>query len=129
MFLRGPDRLQCLKESPIGTCAYHQGTISINAGDTVDPHSGGISISDPVYITKGLRTLTCCVIPTGVAASAGRLEYTLSPPDRVADDDATWWIWPKGDVVQPWVDVLVGPVTAMRAVCTAGSLTFEIVGA
>ena len=129
MFMRGPDRLQCLEDSKIGTCAFYQGTISINAGDTVDPNSGGISISDPVFMKNGIGRMTVCVIPTGVAQSAGRIEYTLSPPDRVQNDDATWFWWPKGDVVEPWADVMVGPVTAIRAVCTAGSLTFEIVGA
>ena len=50
-------------------------------------------------------------VPSGVTA---RIETTCHLEDDVRNDTAEWLAWPAGDKPGPFVDVLEGPVTAVR---------------
>jgi hypothetical protein len=80
-----------------------------------------------VYIPKEIEAVVSVgLVPAGGAS--GKVQYTLSPPAAVEGATATWRDWPGGVVTETTDDVLVGPVTAVRAVSSSGDVTLEVVG-
>lgn len=63
------------------------------------------------------------VATTGV----GKIQFTTSPDDEVANDSPVWQDWPLGEVSITSSDTLVGPVTALRLARTSGTVGIEIV--
>jgi len=125
--LRKPTTVNSLQASSRGTPSYFQGSCAVGgAGGGQIDQATGFAYSFPLLITNGITAMTCAIIP-GVGG-AGHIEYSISPPDQILDDTAWWWCWPAGTVSEPFCDLLQGPVTAIRAVSIAGSVSFEIVG-
>lgn len=78
-------------------------------------------------VPKGIVEIACGVVLASVNSS-GRIEYTLSPLETVSAGTANWRSWPAGNVTKNTDDLLVCAVTALRAVCVAGAITYELVG-
>jgi len=80
----------------------------------------------PVMIGRDILPATVSVYPS--AGATGRIEYTLAPPADVQAGAATvvWLPWNHGDAGTNAVDVLTGPVTAIRGVATGGAIDWEV---
>lgn len=114
-----PELLGSLEQTSAGSPRRYGGTLSIASGNTV---------SIPILIQTDVRSVSCGVRIVG-QNSKGRIEYTLSPINEISEGNAFWMSWPDGDVAVSTDNLLMGPVTALRAVCTAGAIGFEFVGA
>ena len=108
-----PDQLLLSRKN---TATSHYYKASLEVGDGA-----------PVYIPNGIGVVSISLLPA--AASAGKVQFTVSPAAEVASDDAYWYDWPSGEVAVATVDSLIAPVTAVRAVVAAGTCDIEVVGA
>lgn len=111
-------KLNSLDPSPSGASRYFSGTLSVSSGNIV---------SVPVMVPKGIMEIACGIV-LATPTSSGRIEYTLSPLDNVSSNTANWRAWPAGNVTQSTDDLLMCAVTALRAVCVVGAITYEFVG-
>jgi len=59
-------------------------------------------------------------------AATGRIEFTISSPEKIAADTAVWLPWGKGDVTVNSMDVIPAKVSAIRLVSTAGAVDAEL---
>ena len=81
--------------------------------------------SNPVIIPPlNGQPVTCTMI---AGANTGKFQFTTSTDAKVAAGTATWQDWPYGVVTGTVSDMLIGPVTAVRGVSSAGTINFEIV--
>ena len=59
-------------------------------------------------------------------SNTGYIEVTNYPLDDVEGDTAVWETWPHGDVSANAFDTILGPVTAIRLIATAGAPTAKV---
>lgn len=112
--------LHSLERSGVGAPTHYSGTLSIK--------SGNLS-SVPVVVPAAINRIACGIVLVGAPGdSSGRVEYTLSSMEAISSGDANWRAWPSGNVLINTDDLLLGPVTALRAVCVLGALSYEFVG-
>lgn len=93
---------------------YPQHTLLLAAGQTSEPIVRGDGDPNPSVV----------LYPNPVGA--GRVEVSLSSRTDVQDGVASWIPWPSGNVAVGMSDILVGPWTALRAVCLAGDIKVEV---
>ena len=68
--------------------------------------------------------ITCRII---AGANTGKFQFTCSPDANVIAGTAVWTDWPKGVVTGTDYDTLLGPVTGLRGVSSAGEIKIEVV--
>lgn len=90
-------------------------SVAVNEGET----------SSPVVIRRGSKNVSIAIHPDA-EGGAGKAQFTISPLDKIVADEANWFDWAKGSVTQSTFDVAIGPLTAVRGVCTAGSIVMEV---
>jgi hypothetical protein len=80
----------------------------------------GVEESAPILLYCAFPITVAVVLATG---GEGKVQYTLDSVELIDSDDAAWFDWPAGDVTDNTVDVMLGPVTAVKLVCPAGTGT------
>lgn len=81
--------------------------------------------SDPIVIPPLNGQPVSATMVAG--ANTGHIEFTTSTDAKVAAGTAVWQTWPSGVVTGTVSDMLVAPVTAIRAVSDAGTINFELI--
>lgn len=95
-----------------------QRTITITAGQYSDPiYTPGTAQPLPV-------PLTVAITPSN--GGTAKIQYTLSSAAAVMAGTATWRDWPLGTVSAFAVDLLLGPVTAIRGNATTVDAVMEV---
>ena len=81
--------------------------------------------SDPVIIppTNGAPVTVTML----AGANTGKIQFTTGSDAAVAAATATWHDWPLGVITGSDSDTLLGQVTAVRGVSSAGTVNFEVV--
>jgi hypothetical protein len=96
----------------------------INQNSSFDLTSG--ETSDTLVIRHTENTLSMAIHPN--PTGAGKFQFTLSSIEKIKADTALWVDWSKGNVNVTTTDILMGPVTGIRVVCSSGDVIAEVVG-
>lgn len=86
--------------------------------------SGGTVETLPVLINNTYNKVSIAIHPN--ESGTGKVQYSLSPYEKLEDGSANWFDWTHNDTTESAVDIINGPVTAVRGVCSAGQVTFEV---
>lgn len=68
----------------------------------------------------------CSVSVDAGATNQALVEYTCSPPPAIADDTATWFAWPSGQVSAPTIDGRLVPTIAVRVTASLGAVVAAV---
>jgi len=90
--------------------------------ETIATGATGDTVKIPPVIAG--KNITCRLI---CGANTGKVQTSTSVDSAVAAGTATWVDHPDGVQTGNWTDVIVGPVTGIRAVSSSGEITFEAV--
>lgn len=83
--------------------------------------------SDPVFIKPTGRSNTPISVSLAAHTGVGRIEVSISSIKDIKDGNEEWLIWDQGEISGvAVVDVLRGPVTAIKCINVSGTIKFEI---
>jgi len=80
--------------------------------------------SDAILIKNTSQRTSIAIHP--VVSGTGKAQISVSPRDSIIAGTANWFDWAQGEVAASTLDVAVGPITAVRGVCTAGDIILEV---
>ena len=80
--------------------------------------------SEAVYVPGYGNPVLVMVNPDEGATAT--VEMTISSPEYILRNDAIWQPWDNGDVSEVTSGALTAGITAVRAVATGGTVTWEV---
>lgn len=92
--------------------------VAIPAGETIED-------SKVVYFNRQRGPMSVTAIPGGGGTML--VQFTTSSQAQILAGAAVWQDWPSGAVSATTCDVLMAPVTAIRATATTQPGTLEVV--
>lgn len=86
--------------------------------------SAGVT-GDAVLIPEESGKIETWLVGLFITSGTGKVQYSISPRAEIESGNGNWRDWDNGSVSSTNDDALY-PVNAVRAVCTAGEIIFEV---
>ena len=81
---------------------------------------------DPVFVPDQAGKINAWLVGLYITSGSGKVQYSLSPRADIEAGNGKWRDWDNGSVTSSADDVFE-PVNAVRAICTLGTIIFEVV--